>query len=164
MKPISTDPIAPRSTGKLILPGLAENLARQDAERAAARKNATSASFFRDFGRSVAYELMLAHKWGAEADVANNEIVRSITEKYPPRKPGRFIQWLFQFRNKLGAPIFQYNPAPLGFIFNEGGRGVTLTLTRMIPFRLYLGGWVLMYRGREWSLTNTKGKRRVLDL
>lgn len=133
-------------------------LERQDAARAKAREEAGRAGWsgFRNlFIRQHGYELELAQKWGAEADVVNDHgtevVVRSIRDKYPPRKPGRFIRWLFQFRNRVGAPIFQYNPAPLGFILNEGGRGVTLTLTRMVPFRLYVAGWVLMIRGGKVS-------------
>jgi hypothetical protein len=138
---------------KLIPREAQAELDRQDAERAEARRTASDRQFRDNFVRVHAYEIMLASKWGAEADVAGNPevVVRSIRDKYPPRKPGRFIRWLFQFRNRVGAPIFQFNPAPLGFIFNEGGRGVTLTLTRMVPFRLYVAGWVLMCQGGEVS-------------
>jgi len=139
---------------KLITREAQAELERQDAERARAHRTASGSQFRNDFVRTHGYELTLASKWGAEADVMGDPpvVVRSIRDKYPPRKPGRFVRWLFRFRNRIGAPVFQYNPAPVGFIFNEGGRGVTLTLTRMVPFRLYVAGWVLMYQCGTWSL------------
>jgi len=144
------------SSLKLIPREAQAELERQDADRARARRTASGSQFRNDFLRVHGYELTLASKWGAEADVTGppgaETVVRSIRDKYPPRKPGRFVRWLFRFRNRHGIPLFQYNPAPVGFIFNEGGRGVTLTLTRMVPFRLYVAGWVLMYQCGSWSL------------
>lgn len=108
--------------------------------------------FRSNFAASIAYELNLAGKWGAEADMRGNEVSRSIRAKYPPRKIGHIEKWLTSHKNKFGAPIFQFEPRLGGFIFNEGGRGVTFTHTKWCPFRLYIAGYVLMYNKTEkWT-------------
>jgi hypothetical protein len=130
---------------------------RQDAARAEARKTATSVSFCHQFARAIEYELTLVNKWGASADTCrtlHGEVVTcSIRDKYPPRRPNKFLVWLFQFRNKLGVPIFQYNPAPRGFIFNEGGRHLTFDIRPMKRlYRLYLFGLVFMVSNGKPSI------------
>lgn len=49
------------------------------------------------------------------------------------------------WRNKNGWLLF--NITRSHFIINEGGRGLTLTIAKWCPFRLYIAGWVLQYRG-----------------
>jgi hypothetical protein len=49
--------------------------------------------------------------------------------------------------------FWQLRRKPFGFIINEGGRGVTLSVLpkRGLPFRLYVAGWVLMLQRGKWS-------------
>jgi hypothetical protein len=80
-------------------------------------------------------------------------------EKFPVNtaqnyiRPGRFIPI---YAPKI--PLFQWFPERKMFIFNEGGRFLTLSLNMTYtPFRLYILGWVLMYSRRyaekdyKWS-------------
>lgn len=153
--------IAPRH-GKLVQQAEADALAKQDAEREAARAKIRQSKdpygdFRRSFTSSIAYEFTLAAKWGASAETYNSTtgkiVVVPIGQKYPPRKPSRFETWLCSFRNGYGAPYFQFSPAKHlpGFIFNEGGRVLTFTSTQWSPFRLYILGWILMRRDKKWS-------------
>jgi len=41
-----------------------------------------------------------------------------------------------QIKNSFGMPYFQWRN---GFIFNEGGKHITLTITKYLPFRLWVG-------------------------
>jgi hypothetical protein len=134
-------------------PDADRELARQDAARAKARlafdqkagyNPQVRAATFRDsFAKSIKYEFDLAGKWGASADTVQtpygDEVTVSIKRKYPPRVIGAFEKWLVKHCR------FQFPPCKnlKGCIFNEGGRGVTLTMTAMVPFRLYIAGRVL---------------------
>lgn len=154
--------LKPGEKGSLISKDAQDELDRQDAARAQARTTATSAGFRANFSRAIAYEFELADKWGAEADTVGDPpvVTRSIRAKYPPRQPGKFLSWLFQFRNNNGIPIFQINPAPFGFIINEGGRGITLTCTRAVPFRLYVAGYVVMWHKNKLTF---RGRPKPFD-
>jgi len=159
----------PAAAGTLIPKDASDELARQDAERQKARERyaamghvAAHASFRTGFAASISYEFELARKWGAEADTVNTgwgeEVMPGgrIADKYPPRAIGKFEKWLCSFKNSFGAPYIQREPRLGGFIFNEGGRILTFTRTRMLPFRLYLCGLVLMKKGDKWTLRKNR--------
>jgi len=67
-------------------------------------------------------------------------------------------------RNRYGIPLLQVYPGG-GFIFNEGGHGVTLTVlprarnskSLALPFRLYVAGYVLMLLGGRWTFKKFPG-------
>ena len=153
----------PAAAGTLIPSWATKELAEQDAKRAAARaagnEEDRGASFRQNFVKKIAYEFELSHKWGAQADTSDlgygEEVLVPIRQKYPVRVRGRFETWLTSWMNRVGAPVFNFPPCAnlRGFIFNEGGRGLTFTSINGCPFRLYVAGLVLSY-ARTW----VKGK------
>lgn len=131
-------------------------LNEQDAARAKARvgtEEERAEAFRRSFASGIFAEIHLVRKWGYSADMAGGEVVRSITAKYPPRKLSRFEQFLNKhFTRKDGVPVFQFEPRVRGFLFNEGGRGVTFTSIPTVRFRLYVAGVVLDHVGGKWRV------------
>jgi hypothetical protein len=145
---------------KLIPEEAQVELERQDAARASAPKGEAAAISLRNsILRQVGPEFALM-KWGAFADVAAGrggvEVTLPIRRKYKIRTLGKFEAWLCSYRNGCGAPWIQFSPTKQlrGFIFNEGGRGVTLgvLLDTDVPVRLYVAGWVLTLCGKKWFL------------
>jgi hypothetical protein len=69
-------------------------------------------------------------------------------------QPSRKRRW---FENSIGCRWVYWNRHNDTFIFNEGGRGLTLTIARWCPFRLYVAGYVfIIHNSGQWSFRKRK--------
>lgn len=140
-----------------LIPASAEKLMReQDEAREKARRTGKGVFNTHAFARSIEADLKLALE-GKSADVVETAegpiVVKRLSEKYVVRSRWlKLCLWQSRtFRNGFG-PLFKLNRKPFRFLFNEGGRVLTLSIIeKTLPFRLYVGGWVLMYQSGRWS-------------
>ena len=137
-----------------------DEMNRQDAIREKRRAEATPARFRARFADSIRHELELVLRDGACADLdpETGEIIpgRRIADKYPTYRPGRFMRWLMSFKDRHGVSIIRYNPVSYGLLVNEGGRGMTFQTSKLVPFRLYVAGWVLAYYQKKLTFRHTR--------
>lgn len=155
----------PNKPGPLIPKDAQAVMELQDAARKKrAQEDPGGEKYWNSFARNIEVELQLALE-GKSADVIETDegpiVTKRMVQKYPNRSRWlKICRWQHRtFRNQHG-PLFKCNRKPFYFHFNEGGRGLTISIadqdrftkTKIGLFRIYLCGYVLMRLHNKWSL------------